>query len=226
MEIVILKDFPINIEFEQIRNALHIEDEDEIAQAENLWNEAKGIAKPKTIYRVAHVDEIRDDGAVIDGIFLKSRILAVNFKGKHLVFPYVSTCGLEIEEWSRSIEDPYYAYCADAMKEIMIAPTISHFVSHIVERFGMVEACCMNPGSLEDWPIFEQKKLFELIGNVKDSVGVTLKPSFLMTPIKSVSGIYFESNDGTYINCALCPREKCSNRRAKYDMSLYDIKYS
>lgn len=42
-----------------------------------------------------------------------------------------------------------------------------------------------------DWPIQEQRKLFEIIGNTKDLIGVELTDSCLMLPIKSVSGIWF-----------------------------------
>jgi hypothetical protein len=77
----------------------------------------------------------------------------------------------------------------------------------------------MNPGSLENWPISEQKPLFSLFGDVEKLIGVRLSDSFLMFPIKSVSGIYFPT-ESSFASCQLCPREKCPNRRAKYDPEL------
>ena len=61
----------------------------------------------------------------------------------------------------------------------------------------------MNPGSLADWPLREQRPLFGLLGNVRAAIGVTLTPSLLMTPTKSVSGILFPSEE-TFASCQLC----------------------
>ncbi len=82
----------------------------------------------------------------------------------------------------------------------------------------------MNPGSLEDWPITQQKQLFSIFGNVEDLIGVKLTDSFLMIPRKSVSGIYFPT-EVMFYSCQLCQRKNCEERQAPYDKSLED-KYS
>jgi predicted transcriptional regulator len=82
----------------------------------------------------------------------------------------------------------------------------------------------MNPGSLTDWPLREQRALFSLLGDVQATVGVELTNSLLMVPTKSVSGIFFPAEE-SFASCQLCPREACPNRRAPYDPELYDRKY-
>jgi hypothetical protein len=77
----------------------------------------------------------------------------------------------------------------------------------------------MSPGSLADWPITQQEELFSIFGNVEDLIGVKLTESFLMVPLKSVSGIYFPT-EIEFVSCQLCPREVCSGRRAPYDPDL------
>jgi len=77
----------------------------------------------------------------------------------------------------------------------------------------------MSPGSLKDWPINEQKKLFSILGDVESSLGVTLTPSFLMIPRKSLSGIYFPS-EIPFLSCQLCPRQSCPSRQAAFDHKL------
>jgi len=47
-------------------------------------------------------------------------------------------------------------------------------------------------------------------------VGIELTESLLMVPQKSVSGVRF-ANAHDYVNCRLCPRENCPNRRAPRD---------
>ena len=78
----------------------------------------------------------------------------------------------------------------------------------------------MNPGSLPDWPITEQAKLFSLLGDVKALIGVTLTESMLMLPTKSVSGVYFET-ERNFENCELCARENCPGRRKPFDEAKY-----
>ena len=97
--------------------------------------------------------------------------------------------------------------------------------AHLSERFAVPQLMVMNPGSLADWPLREQRALFRLLGDVEAAVGVTLTPSLLMTPTKSVSGIFFPSEE-TFASCQLCPREACPNRRAPYDPELFAKKYA
>ena len=74
----------------------------------------------------------------------------------------------------------------------------------------------MSPGSLPDWPIEEQKKLFALLGDVQGVLGVRLNESLLMLPRKSVSGLFFPTEISFY-SCQLCPRSNCEARKAAYN---------
>ena len=82
----------------------------------------------------------------------------------------------------------------------------------------------MNPGSLADWPLSEQRVLFALLGDTQDAIGVQLTSSLLMVPTKSVSGIIYPTAE-TFASCQLCPRRGCPNRRAAYDPQLFEQKY-
>jgi hypothetical protein len=77
----------------------------------------------------------------------------------------------------------------------------------------------MSVGSLEDWPISEQKQLFSLLGDVEAAIGVQLTSSMLMLPAKSESGIFFPS-ETTFLNCQLCPRQNCEGRKAAFDPKM------
>jgi hypothetical protein len=82
----------------------------------------------------------------------------------------------------------------------------------------------MSPGRVPYWPLTQQRPLFELLGNPKDTVGVRLTQSCLMVPNKSVSGIRFPTEE-SFETCQLCPREGCPGRKAPYDSGLYDRRY-
>jgi hypothetical protein len=77
----------------------------------------------------------------------------------------------------------------------------------------------MSPGSLKDWAIKNQRPLFSILGDVEASIGVRLNESLLMTPGKSLSGIYFPTEIPFY-SCQLCPQKDCPSRRAVYNEKL------
>jgi hypothetical protein len=66
------------------------------------------------------------------------------------------------------------------------------------------------------WPIEQQEKLFSLLGNVKEAVGVTLTESYLMVPNKTTSGVIFPTERAIQ-TCQVCRRENCPSRRASFN---------
>jgi cobalamin-dependent methionine synthase I len=110
-------------------------------------------------------------------------------------------------------------FIIDSIKEIALGAASHYLTEYIKNKYKVENMAVMNPGSLEDWPISEQKPFFSLFDNVEELIGVKLTDSFLMLPIKSISGIYFPT-ETSFASCQLCPREKCPNRRAKYDPEL------
>jgi hypothetical protein len=141
----------------------------------------------------------------------------VNLREVEKVFPYIATCGNEIEDMDLSGYDFLADFWRDSLKETALNAAIETLQSKVVETFGVKKFSSMNPGSAdaEVWPIEQQKDLFALFGNVEEMIGVRLTESCLMLPNKSVSGVFFAS-DETYINCQVCSRENCPRRRAAY----------
>lgn len=131
------------------------------------------------------------------------------------VYPYVVTCGTEIEAWSRGIEDFVERYWIDCVKEEYLRAAFSRLKDHLKATRAEKKLAHLSPGSLSAWPLPEQRKLFSLLGNVKAAVGVELTPSCLMLPAKSISGILFPT-ESNYENCMHCPRRDCPNRRAAF----------
>ena len=139
-------------------------------------------------------------------------------------FPYLATCGTELEEWSASFDDDLlHEYWDDQIMHLALNAAVEGLREAIRKR-NPSQTSSMNPGSLEDWPIQQQRPLFELLGDPELSVGVRLTDSFLMLPTKSVSGIQFPT-EVHFENCQLCSRSDCPNRRAPYDAHLYEARY-
>jgi len=220
MEKFLLDNLEFKVDLDALFKAIRMDETDEDAEAViKMAREAEAIARPKALYMVSYIDEKGDDYVVIDGVKFVSHVMSVNLKDAHRVFPYVATCGVELENWSNSIEDVLEQYWADVIKIQALQFAARAIDIHLENHFKPGKTASMNPGSLEDWPISEQEKLFRVLGDAKEKTGVVLTDSFLMVPIKSVSGIKFPT-ESNYENCRLCKRENCPGRRAPYDKEL------
>jgi hypothetical protein len=187
-----------------------------------MAEEAQTLAKPRYVYGQAFVVERGDDFIVIDACRFESRVLRVNLDRAERVFPFVCTCGMEMEEWgNRFDDDMLMSYWAETIKEEVLRAALDAYFAHLSDRYRTQHVSTMSPGSLENWPIGQQQPLFKLLGIPEE---VKLTDSMLMVPTKSVSGIVFPT-DASFESCQLCPRENCPNRRAPYDETLYEMEY-
>lgn len=226
MDAVILDRIPFTIDVSELLCTLHLDsDSEDAVMVRRLADQAMEIGKPKAMYRAAYVEEKGDNYVVIDGVKLTSRVMRVNFDDVYRVFPYVATCGSELQHWSDTIDDIFLRFVADTINKTALDAALRAMNHRLERETGGSMMASMNPGSLTDWPIQEQQNLFRLLGGSPLPIGVYLKESLLMTPIKSVSGIRFSSKT-TYENCQLCPREKCPGRRAPFDSKLYSERYA
>ena len=189
-----------------------------------LVAEAEELGRPKAMYAEAFVESREESAVVVEGVRLTSHVLRVNLDGAFRVFPYVATCGSELAAWYRSQNDVLNQFWAETIAEAALRQAMTELRRHLTERYRPKKLSSMSPGSLEDWPLQEQKPLFALLGDVEKSIGVRLTDSFLMVPTKSVSGVFFPS-EGSFESCQLCPRDKCPGRRAPYDAELRREKY-
>ena len=190
-----------------------------------LLEVALRVARPKAAYKLSAVEHHDNGIIVIDDLEMQSRVMQVNLKECHRAFPFVATCGMELEEWSKSLNNTLESFWADTINILALGTAVDAFKKHMAETFETGTTSCMNPGSLEDWPLLEQHKIFSLLSGACAAIGVRLNPNAMMIPLKSVSGLEFESGEAFH-NCQLCSREKCPGRRAPYDEHLFSKRYN
>lgn len=195
-----------------------------VAELQDLIDTAKSLAKPKALYRVAYIESKNDDTVTIDGITFSSRVLSVNFAQTHRVFAFIATCGAELGAWAHSIDDMVWSFWCEAIKEDALRAASLALNQHLTTCYDLGRTATMNPGSLPDWPIQQQRPLFQLLDDPYTAIGVELTASYLMIPNKTVSGIRFPIEE-RFESCMLCPRQDCPGRRSAYDPELYDQKY-
>jgi hypothetical protein len=226
MDLVILDNIVFDPQPARILKKLRVKsgNRNEVMVREML-EKARQIARPKAMYRIAGIDEKFESGVVIEGIRMESRVMAINLKDVHRVFPYLVTSGRELFDWRLGFEDMLEAFYADEINQMALWTAEKYLLDHLKTTYQLGKTASMNPGSLEDWPITAQRDLFQLLGDPMEAIGVELLDSMLMLPNQTVSGIRFVSEDG-FSSCELCPREGCPHRSTPYDPDLMDSKYN
>lgn len=187
--------------------------------ATDLVMRAREVARPKAMCRVSFVDDKTEQGVVIAGRVFTSRVLRQNLEGIERVFPFVATCGAELESLLPDRTDIMASYCLDTIMMLALESARRQLQSFLKETFALGQVSRMAPGSLPDWPLEEQRPLFDLLGDVQGLIGVRLTERYLMTPIKSVSGIFFPT-EVRFESCQLCTRANCPGRRSPYDADM------
>ena len=102
MDSIVLSSIPFQLDTAALRKKLHIKEGSHHAEElDHLIQGAHTVGKPKVLYKEAFIESRTDETVTLDGITFKSRVLRVNLENIYRVFPYVITCGLELEEWSK-----------------------------------------------------------------------------------------------------------------------------
>lgn len=181
-----------------------------------LTERALKSAHPRALYRVEAARVIDRDTVEIDGVHLTSRALSKNLVDQPTVYPFVATIGRELDELPMPPGSMMLNFYLDTIKTMVLVTAVDYLAAHVKETYGLAGTAHMNPGEIEDWPITEQKPLFSLFGGAETDIGVELKKSGIMKPVKSRSGIIFP-NDTGFVTCFLCTQKHCPGRKARYN---------
>ena len=177
---------------------------------------AQGLIRPRAVYEVAYTGAKGEGKVEVAGVTFESPILRKNLETANKVFPYIITVGPELERAASAQDDLLKQYYLEEMANMALESAAGWLGGQLEARYGVTGLANMSPGSLEDWPITEQTKLFSIFGDTERSIGVRLTDSMLMLPRKSISGILFPSEEG-FVACQLCERERCPGRKAAYE---------
>ncbi|MFO8088658.1 MAG: hypothetical protein R6U13_02385 [Desulfatiglandaceae bacterium] len=225
MDSFLIDDIKFAPEIEGLLKKLHVDENTPFAeQIIRMVSEVREIARPKAFCKVCSIEKHGDNHLVIEGIEFRSHILRVNLDNVHKVFANIATCGVELDNWSARYNDMLEKFWADTIKEQALRKAVESVNLRVTALNASGRISSMSPGSLEDWPITEQPRLFALLGKGAAATGVKLTDSCLMLPTKSLSRLTFPSEHG-FESCRLCPRERCPGRRAPYDPDLFARRY-
>ncbi len=212
----LISPIPATLDPEGVVRLLRLEKRGEGAEAaRSLLAEAEGLLRPRAFYREAFVETKTDERVTIDGRVFRSKILHQNLDRAFKAFPYLVTVGPELERHASGLADPLRRYYLECLADAALEAAAETLRARILLETGFERISSMSPGSLPDWPITEQTPLFDLLGEGPAATGVRLSDSLMMIPRKSISGLFFPSEE-TFVSCRLCSRAKCPGRKAAF----------
>lgn len=218
--VTILTDIPVKIDASMVMDTIKSNGAGKRLEAsiEELIELVGPVVRPKVVYRSAQITAVDGRHLEIDGVKFSHHVSSLNFRLGERVFPYVATCGIEIEEIK--FADLFKSYCLNIVKNvILMRAAVKHFEGHLRSTYRLPEVSRMGPGEAMG-ATSQQPALFSLIGDVEEAIGVKLSAHNMMVPEKSSSGMYFETAVRIE-SCQLCPNQ-CRNRRARYEPELFE----
>jgi hypothetical protein len=78
------------------------------------------IARPKAVFDVCRVDNKQGDSLDIGGVTFTSHVLRVNLEKLDRVFPYIVTCGSEVDAIEIPEHELMKSYFLDQIKEVIV----------------------------------------------------------------------------------------------------------
>jgi hypothetical protein len=157
------------------------------------------------------------------GMTLTSPKLSRALRDSEELICFLATIGGEIDfEINRMMRQGRLsdAFVMDALGSVAVESVAEQFHRRMERKYSEGDKAVtlrFSPGYC-DWPIGEQRKLFELFDS--NTAAIELKDSCLMIPRKSISavfGVYPFSGDSVqppYNPCVDCPKTDCPSRRA------------
>jgi hypothetical protein len=219
-KVIILDKVPFELNVEAILKQMRIHGDGkrfEVAIRE-LIEVVNPVAKPKALIKIVCVDHKTPETLQIDGVEFDSSLLRLNLDPVETAFVCMTTIGTEVE----AIELPpevIKRFCLDAMKNHLLFAATAYLKKFLQDTYQTGTLTNLNPGETASFPITQQRKIFQIIGDVEGYIGVRLSENCALMPTKSHSGIYF-STATEFISCRLCTNKRCQGRRAPYEPEL------
>ena len=214
-------DIPIHFALDRVRRELHLPEEKiPASDLGDLIESAESLIHARAALVMAYVEEHGPLSVTLAGLTFTSKVLAAKLKDVERAFPYLITIGNALEDRAATSGDLLRQFTLEGLGDMALRQAREYVTSLLEKRHGLPKISSLSPGSLSDWPITEQVVLFSLFPD-GGGIGVRLSESLLMIPRKSISGIFFPTEED-FFSCRICPRPGCPARKADYDKARED----
>jgi len=217
---IVFDKIPFELDQAKILEQMHVHGNPQRYEASirEMIEAVKPIARPKAMFKVCCVDKKDHDSLEIDGVRFTSRLIRTNLDPVESVFVCSTTAGTELETIEQP-QDVLKRFCLDAIKNTVMFYATDYLKKYLIRHYSLKQLSNLNPGETESFPIDQQRKIFQILGDVEGMIGVRLTENCALVPTKSHTGIYY-STETEFISCRLCTNQRCMGRRAPYDPEL------
>ncbi len=132
----VLDKIPVKIDLDAVLKKLRLRNRnnDVLRTLEELVDIANSTARPKAVFETATVEEKNGDNVTIKGVEFTSHILRVNLDRAEEVFPYVVTCGREIDAVNIPTGEMMRFYFMDQIRELVARSALNYLHQHLRDR--------------------------------------------------------------------------------------------
>ncbi len=195
------------------------------AVGEKAMEIGASLLDPKSVHGDYAVESVSGRVVRLEGGFsFHSDHLARLVRDADRLVVMCRTIGPAVETTVSSLldDDPALAYALDVYGTIAQTELGRVMYQRLSGRFpGWRATVPLAPGQL-DWSVQDQAVVFELLS--PERIGVTLSPSYMMTPVKSTTGVFGVGHPARLERgtspCEICPRrDTCDFHRESREAS-------
>jgi len=178
------------------------------------------ILQPEAVFSVLPVNEITESRIISDAFVVESKrwaALALGCDSPHCLYPFLLSLGRELdisisEMQDRSMTQAFLMDAAGTVLAEEYARQIEWYISDLTLHEGLCCSARFSPGYC-DWDTGKGQEQFKKISEAS-SVDVSVLPSGMMVPQKSISGVLIAAKSLTITTpCKNCRKFECPYRR-------------
>lgn len=221
-------DTTIVVELSEVLAHLNIDAEKKsfLAEAEKAYHLACSLAHAsEIIYQKCPVRRASAPLVLIGDVEFHNNALFYNLADTGECFVYVITLGKEFSARLGDTSDYLVTYYLDKIGNLFLRKLREKLAAQITRKHSVDRFSRMSPGSTDLWPLHDNRKIFAVLGDEVDEIGVSLTESAVMNPVKTISGILFHKEE-RFFDCFLCQLTGCQSRQAKYNPEIDQFYHS
>lgn len=181
--------------------------------------EYKPLANGKLLYGEARIEARTEDTITIGGVVFTGKDLVDALQNVDVVYPYICTCGREINDAAMNCKDLVKMFYLDNIAHFyLLEPSV--VLSDILDNQIGHRTTNMTPGSFENWGLDQNIPIFKLLNN-GEGLDISLNDNGIMYPAKSVAGIRFATVDCEK-KCSICRKRDCKDRVEDFSRVVYE----
>ncbi len=222
MPTIIKKDLELHFGLPKLAELLHTKEDSPIYQrAEQLWQQNKQFIKPCLALRAVNIEFIEENQAKIGNQILNSRIFAKKMDAEANTYVYLLSCGMEIYQRLKEYDDPLDNYILDQIAYLGYLSAREDLHLCIEAELGLSYSIMIAPGSVIDWSVAENHKLFAILEGAYQQLNLSILQSGLISPLKSGLGLVFAAEE-EFSSCSICPKANCPTRQVDFDEEAHN----